>query len=166
MPLLSLLSAALLAHATPAVPTPVSAATAPTAVATFPGFPFPKLRLPKRARRNASGDAMSLVDRRLRLLVSQQEASYADHGRYTKDVGQVSAKRAPADSALDAVSVQIVHADRRGWTAMASHPGAPGRSCVVFVGFREALPYIPRTRLEANEARDEGRPACDSSRDR
>jgi hypothetical protein len=45
---------------------------------------------------------------------------------------------------------------------MASHPSAPGKSCVVFVGLREKLPILPRTHESAQEALLEGVPACDA----
>ena len=104
---------------------------------------------------------MSLVDRRLRLLVSQQEAWYADHARYGGNVSGVARKDVVNDAGMDKVDVQVLYASTRGWTAVAAHPDAPGKTCVVFVGHRERIPLIPRTRADANVAADEGRPVCD-----
>jgi hypothetical protein len=127
----------------------------------FPRFPMPHFRIPGRAKRNAADAPMALVDRRLRLLVSQQEAWYSDKSRYGLEVPRVARMDAVKDSSLNAVQVQMIYATSKGWTAIASHPAAPGKSCVVFVGRREAIPLIPRTRLDAAVAEDEGRPACD-----
>ena len=127
----------------------------------FPRFPKPKFRIPGRAKRNAAAVAMTQVDRRLRLLVSQEEAWYAQHSRYGREVPRVARLDAVADSSLNAVQVQVLYASTKGWMAMASHPDAPGKSCVVFVGVRERLPLIPRTRADATVAENEGRPACD-----
>jgi hypothetical protein len=138
----------------------VSAAT----MMGFPGFPrfsLPRLRIPGRSRRNAADAPMALVDRRLRLLVTQQEVWFSEQARYDREVPHVARLDAVKDSLLNAVQVQVIYATSKGWTAIASHPAAPGKSCVVFVGRRETIPIIPRTRLDAAVAEDEGRPACD-----
>lgn len=138
----------------------VHAAT-PVALASRPRLPLPKLRIPGRGKRAPSNSPMAVTDRRLRALVSQQEAWYVGHARYGNDITQVARSAQRADPAMAEVQVQILYASKRGWTAIASHPDAPGQSCVVFVGYREKLPMIPRTRGNAMEATDEGRPACD-----
>lgn len=127
----------------------------------LPRVRIPRVRFPRRHSPAVSSEPMAVIDRRLRLLVSQQERFYAQQSRYGKDVAQVAQRDVSKDRAMDAVQVQVLYADRRGWTAIASHPGAAGKTCVVYVGYREALPLIPRTRADAAEARDEGRPACD-----
>lgn len=123
--------------------------------------PLPKLRLPRRENATTSNAPMVVVDRRLRLLVAQQEAWYLANARYGTDVARVARGNSATEASLDLVQIQVLYAGKRGWTAIASHPDAPGRSCVVYVGHREALPLIPRTRADANVANDEGRPACD-----
>jgi hypothetical protein len=122
--------------------------------------PTAKSNTPKPRKRSAN-EPMSLVDRRLRLLVSQQEAWYADHARYGGNVSGVARKDVVNDAGMDKVDVQVLYASTRGWTAVAAHPDAPGKTCVVFVGHRERIPLIPRTRADANVAADEGRPVCD-----
>ena len=126
-----------------------------------PRFPLPKFPFRRRAKRASEPTPLALVDRRLRLLVVEQEAWYAAQARYGRDVGKLARPAVGPDSVLQAVQVEVIHADSRGWTAMASHPSAPGRTCVVYVGHRERLPWIPRTRADAAEVKDEGRPACD-----
>lgn len=163
--LLSILTAFLLTPApAPAFAVVPSDAPSPGIVArslTDSRFPLPRFPFRRRAKRAAEPTPMALVDRRLRLLVVEQETWYAQQARYGRDVAKLSRPSAPGDSAMQAVQIEVIHADTRGWTAIASHPSAPGRNCVVYVGFRERLPWIPRTRAEAFEARDEGRPTCD-----
>jgi hypothetical protein len=55
----------------------------------------------------------------------------------------------------------VLYASKRGWTALGSHPKEAGKTCVVFVGSRDQLPILPRTRDTAREATLEGMPACD-----
>lgn len=127
------------------------------------GFPrFPRIRIPGRSGKKKDGASpVEAMDRRLRRLVSQEEAWYVDNSRYGNNVTKVAARDKKPEPALDVVQVQVLYASKRGWTAVASHPDAPGKSCVVYVGYRETLPLIPRTRADANEAVHEGRPVCD-----
>lgn len=164
-----LFTALLLSAPSPALPVPDDVSTiAPATVSNeagaaigFPRFPWPRFRMPGRSKRDAADAPMALVDRRLRLLVTQQEVWYSEKSRYDREVPRVARLDAVRDTLLDAVQVQVIYATTKGWTAIASHPDAPGKSCVVFVGRRESIPIIPRTRLEATVAEDEGRPACD-----
>lgn len=138
---------------------------APASIVTgaigFPHIPMPKFRIPRRSKRDAANAPLALIDRRLRLLVSQEERWYATNARYGADVAQVARPELASDSLLGQVQVQVLYATKRGWTAIAAHPAAPGKTCVVFVGYRDQLPLVPRTRAEALEATDEGRPVCD-----
>lgn len=167
-----LFTALLLSAPSSAMPThDVAPAVAPLALSGsaastvgFPKFPrisMPRFRIPGRAKRNAADAPMALVDRRLRLLVTQQEVWFSEKARYDREVPRVARLDAVKDSSLNAVQVQVIYATTKGWTAIASHPAAPGKSCVVFVGRRESIPIIPRTRLDAAVAENEGRPACD-----
>lgn len=128
----------------------------------FPRFPMPRFRMPGRSKRSVVNAPLALVDRRLRLLVTQQERWFSENARYGSDVPRVARLDAVSDTSLHGVQVQVLYASSKGWTAIASHPEAPGKSCVVFVGQRERLPFIPRTRADAAVADDEGRPACDN----
>ncbi len=142
------------------------------ATAAFPGIKMPKLpkmptvsmpkmRLPRLPKRAGSSDAVAQTARRLRTLVTEEERWFAEHGRYDANTSAVAQRGAPADSGLDRVHVQMLYAGRKGWTAMASHPDAPGKSCVIYVGNRNALPMVPRTRTDALDASSAGQPACD-----
>ena len=104
---------------------------------------------------------MELVERRLRDLVGQQESWFVQNARYGRDARRIGSARPGDTTAFFHVQVEILYAGRNGWTAIGSHPSAPGRTCVVFVGFRDRLPIVPRTHRDGNEARLEGMPACD-----
>jgi hypothetical protein len=104
---------------------------------------------------------MALVERRLRDLVMQQESWFVKQGRYGWNAYRAGLERKGDSTAFSEVHVEILYAGKIGWTALASHPSAPGKTCVVYVGFRERLPVLPRTRESAREALLEGMPACD-----
>jgi hypothetical protein len=148
-------------------PVAPTSTTGPMATATavvglprpsLPRLPHPSLRLPRFRRPATSGGGLDRVDMRLKAMVRDQEAWYSDHGRYSKDVNAVQSAVTRADASFERVELQILFADRRGWTAMASHPDALGKSCVVYVGYRT---LVPRTRASAVEAVTAGMPACD-----
>jgi hypothetical protein len=65
----------------------------------------------------------------LRNLIMAQEMYWTANHRYTGDVGALAAY-AP----MTGVQVDIGHATTDGWTARATFPGAPGRSCVIWAG--------------------------------
>ena len=140
-----------------------TASAAAVADVSVRGFPFPGFHIPNFIKNRKRGIEVEVneMKTRLRDLVVQQESWYAAHNAYGRNVALVAAV-APGDSSARDVQIQILFANSRGWSAIASHPNAPGRSCVAYVGLPEALPIIPRTRLEANEALLEGIPACDS----
>jgi hypothetical protein len=141
--------------------TPAAAVASGFPTVSMPRIPFPKLRFPKFGKRDAGLQPMDIVALRLTNMVGDQESLYADQGSY----GTHPARRPSADTtnraALEQVQVQVLYAGKKGWAAMASHPDAPGKNCVVFVGQRTSLPMIPRTRADAVDAAVEGQPACD-----
>lgn len=164
--MIGIVLSALVLHATPVTPTTVAAA--PISASTAIGMPhipkpkFPKLRMPHLPKREKSGDPMNATALRLRALVGDQEAWYADHATYSTNATKIAKSAKKADGELEKVQVQVLFASKKGWSAMASHPDAPGKSCVIYVGFRNTLPMIPRTRADAVEAVQEGKAACDN----
>jgi hypothetical protein len=122
---------------------------------------MPRLRFPRLPKRNGSSAAVSLTERRLKALVGDQESWYSDHGQYSTNAYAVARNATRADSALEKVQIQVLYAGKKGWTAMASHPDAPGKTCVIYVGYRSSLPMVPRTRADALDAASEGKPTCD-----
>ena len=129
--------------------------------AGFPGLHIPKFLKIKRKR----GVEMEItaMKGRLRDLVVQQEAYYAQNKSYARNVSRVAGVTL-GDSTANGVQIQILFANSKAWTAVASHSNAPGRSCVAYVGQAESIPLIPRTRLEGNSATTEGMPVCDSAK--
>jgi hypothetical protein len=149
-----------------------SEVAAPTANATaarpasptvwgLPSIKLPKLRLPRLRKPASSSATMSLVEARLKALVGDEEGYYADHGHYGAQTSQLPQTMKVDRKRFDEVDVQMLYAGKRGWSAMASHPSAPGRTCVIYVGFRNNLPMIPRTRADGLDAKQEGQAACD-----
>jgi hypothetical protein len=127
----------------------------------FPGIGLPKF-LKIKTKRGAEVE-VNEMKARLRELVVQEESFYAQNKSYTRNVNRVSALT-KADSSTGSVQIEILFANSKAWTAVASHPNAPGRTCVAYVGNPEAIPMIPRTRHEGNSASMEGIPACDAAR--
>lgn len=124
----------------------------------------PKIRFPhfpKFNRKRGNEIEMAQIKTRLRSLVVQEEQFYSDNGVYGRNVNRMSSKSAGDSASLNRVQVQILWAGKRGWSATASHPDAPGKSCTIYVGDREKFPILPRTRAEGLEASMDGIPACD-----
>lgn len=126
---------------------------------SIPDLPLRKLGV--RRPGAATAETMRDVSERLRALVSEEEGFYSREARYTKRIGDVRRFRQKRDTTLDAVQVEVIYATTRGWSAVGTHPAAPGKSCVIFVGDRNAFPIMTRTREKALDALREGRPVCD-----
>lgn len=142
---------------------PADLAERPATISSVAAVAFPGVRFPKflRINRKRGADAEIVqMKTRLRDLVVQEEAYYAQNGVYGRNVTRI-ATLSPGDTSAHAVQIQILFANKRGWSAVASHPDAPGRTCVAFVGTTESVAIIPRTRQDANVATLEGIPACD-----
>ena len=158
LPLLA--AAALLLPDLGAKPTAVVDRPAPAVTtAGFPGLRLPKfLKIKRKRGPEAEFNAMKT---RLRDLVVQQEAFYAQNKSYTRNASSVAGVTL-RDSTANGVQIEILFANSKAWTAVASHSNAPGLTCVAFVGQLDAIPLMPRTRAEGNSATMEGIPACDS----
>ena len=125
----------------------------------FPSFGLPKFMRIK--RKHGVEVELNVMKTRLRDLVVQEEAYYAQNKSYTRNVSKLAPSVTLRDSLANGVQIEILFANTKGWSAVASHSNAPGRSCVAYVGQPESIPIIPRTRLEGNSATMEGIPACD-----
>lgn len=100
----------------------------------------------------------------LRNLTTAQEAYYADHWTYTTDVAALGIlKDLTGRFAADSVHVRIFSANGAGWTGEATHRGARGKSCVIYIGDVPMLPKVPVTRADRTAPADEGEVACDRS---
>ena len=121
----------------------------------------PKPKAAKSKSPKTSREPMALVERRLRDLVMQQESWFVKEAHYSNNAYRAGLERKGDSTAFADVQVEVLYAGRRGWTAVGYHPKAPGKTCVIYVGFRERLPILPRTHESAREATLEGMPACD-----
>ncbi|MEP6835459.1 MAG: hypothetical protein ABJB74_18885, partial [Gemmatimonas sp.] len=126
------------------------ATVAHVTAAGFPGFGLPKFLRFK--RKPGVEVELNVMKARLRELVVQEEAFYAQNKSYTKNVNKLAPTVTLKDSVSNGVQIEILFAGSKGWSAVASHSNAPGRSCVAYVGQAESIPVMPRTRLEGNSA--------------
>jgi hypothetical protein len=119
--------------------------------------PAPKSnRAPKRtAKVDPAFDAerFAAIRRGLRRLVVAEETYYAENGVYTEDMSRMGY------SPEKDTEVRFLWLARTGWAASSTHPGMPGRDCVIFVGRAHGAP----TTLRDVRSGREGVPVCDAS---
>jgi hypothetical protein len=105
-------------------------------------------------------EALGAVRGRLLLLVESQEAHFADHSSYTKDLAalQLSGK----GNAQSPVVLDVTHAGSRAWRATAWHRAHPNKTCVIFVG-RPTDFSLPATKADRRQptAAQAGQAICD-----
>src|SRR5258705_452114 len=113
-------------------------------------------RAPKRtAKVDPAFDAerFGAIRRGLRRLVVAEETYYAENGVYTEDMSRMGY------SPEKDTEVRFLWLARTGWAASSTHPGMPGRDCVIFVGRAHGAP----TTLRDVRSGREGVPVCDAS---
>jgi hypothetical protein len=113
-------------------------------------------RSPKRnAKVDPAMDAerFGAIRRGLRRLVASEETYYAENGVYTEDLSRLGFT--PERD----TEVRFLWLARTGWAASSTHPGMPGRDCVIFVGRAHGAP----TTLRDVRSGREGVPVCDIS---
>jgi hypothetical protein len=87
----------------------------------------------------------------LRRLVAGEQTFFAENGTYTDDLSLIGLTR-------DTItSIRFLWLSREGWAASGTHPGLPGRDCVIFVGQAQG----PPTTLRYVRSGKEGVPVCD-----
>jgi hypothetical protein len=90
----------------------------------------------------------------LRKMGEAQRAYFGTQGRYSSGV-----ERLPIQFIWQrGVSVALLHADRRSWSARATHASRPGKSCVVWFGEPARRPV---TQAQRKVPERSGVPACD-----
>ncbi|HEY3287218.1 MAG TPA: hypothetical protein VGJ96_08875 [Gemmatimonadaceae bacterium] len=130
---------------------------------------------PKTAREGRAGregeptcdEAMAAVENQqiaemksaLRNLVVAEEKHWAEHGTYTTD-GSLLGLYPPPKGTRPAFAPQVIFAGSRGWSGIVVHRRL-GKSCVIYVGSPDELPFVPRTERERVVASREGEPACE-----
>jgi len=95
----------------------------------------------------------------LRNLVVAQEKHWSEHGTYTTDLSALGLYPAPKGSRPEFLA-QVAFAGGRGWSGIAVHRRYR-KSCVIYVGFANELPLVPRTERDRIQASGEGEPACE-----
>jgi len=95
----------------------------------------------------------------LRNLVVAEEKHWAEHGTYTTDPSALGLYPAPKGT-RPAFFPQVIFAGSRGWSGIVVHRRL-GKSCVIYVGSPDELPFVPRTERDRIVASNQGEPACE-----
>ena len=136
----------------PARPTSTTAAET-----TTPRPPAPKANRAPKSTANVDpafdAERFGAIRRGLRRLVAAEETYYAENGVYTEDLSRMGF------SPEKDTEVRFLWLARTGWAASSTHPGMPGRDCVIFVGRAHGAP----TTLRDVRSGREGVPVCDAS---
>ncbi|MEO8624994.1 MAG: hypothetical protein ABI625_28175, partial [bacterium] len=104
-----------------------------------------------------AGNAQSFMRLRLRELMMAEEQAYQELNTYTSDQTKLMLARRTGD----VVVLRIIFAGPAGWSAEATHPAMPGKSCVVYVGAVSTLPRMPETLLDHSQPLGERDVVCD-----
>ncbi len=126
-------------------------------VDTMPAAPAPKGR--RAAKRSVKAEPaleaqrFDQIRRGLRRLVVAQETFYAEIGVYTEDLARIGFQ---PDGETELRFLWVL---RGGWAASGTHPGVPGKDCVIYVGREHAAP----TTLREVRSGREGVPVCDAT---
>lgn len=127
-------------------------------VPLVPGRRFGLTRDTAPSPAGTQGDtSMAAVQRALRAAVAAQEQYYNAHKTYAASASALARLLPPTPR----VSIQIMHADDRGWTGAGRSQAAPGRSCVIYIGLANAIPELPATDRERRRPTREAIPVCD-----
>lgn len=135
---------------------PAPPARANSTVPTAPAAPAKSNRAPKpTAIVDPALDAerFGAIRRGLRRLVAAEEAYYAENGVYTEDLVRIGF------TPEQETEIRFLWVARTGWAASGTHPGMPGRDCVIYVGRAHGAP----TTLKDVRSGREGVPVCDAS---
>lgn len=124
-----------------------------------PAAGAPSAATPSAAAQDSAAQAIAELKSALRNMVVAQERYWAEHGTYTTDLSALGLYPAPA-GARPAALPQVIFAGGRGWSGIAVHRSL-NRSCVIFVGSPDELPFIPRTTRSRVLAANQGEPACE-----
>ena len=95
---------------------------------------------------------LAQIRRGLRRLVVAEEGFFAENGAYSEDLARLGF--APEGE----TEIRFLWLSRAGWAASGTHPGMPGRDCVIFVG----RSHGPPTTLRDVRSGKEGVPVCDA----
>lgn len=138
-------------------PSPVPPPAGGGAVPTPSSVPPPVAASPAVADSASALDAVPPIVQMkvdLRNLTQAQTAYFGTQGVYSRRAEQLQIQFAWHRG----VSVTLLHADRRSWSARATHIARPGKSCVVWYGSPSTR---PATDVQRRVPEGAGEPACD-----
>jgi hypothetical protein len=92
------------------------------------------------------------VRKELRRLVVAEETYYAENGTYTGDLSRIGI------TPESETELRFLWLSRTGYAVSGTHPGVPGRDCVIYVGRDHGAP----TTLKDVRSGREGVPVCDA----
>ena len=104
-----------------------------------------------------AGNAQNFMRMRLRELMVAEEQAYQENNTYTTDLSKLMLARRTGD----VVALRIISAGMAGWSAEATHPAMPGKSCVIYAGPTSSLPGIPQTLTDHTQPLGERDLVCD-----
>lgn len=94
---------------------------------------------------------------RLRELTMAEEQYYNETNAYTTDQSKLQLARRTGD----VVVMRVTFAGPAGWSAEATHPAMPSKSCVTYAGPGNLLPQVPATMSDHTQPLGERDLECD-----
>jgi hypothetical protein len=102
-------------------------------------------------------NARNFMRMRLRELTVAEEQKYNETNTYTTDLSTLMLQKRTGD----VVVLRVTFAGPAGWSAEATHPTLPGKSCVVYAGPANLLPKVPETMADHTQPLGERDLVCD-----
>lgn len=99
-------------------------------------------------------NASQSVRQSLRSLAQAEERYFESRMRYATSVDSLKFRPEPG------VTVEVITATARGWSAKGSWDKSPGKTCVVYFGYTTDV-KPPITEFEGRRPKREGEPVCD-----
>ena len=102
-------------------------------------------------------NARNYMIMRLRELAMAEEQAYNETTSYQSDISKLMLARRTGD----VVVLRVTFAGPAGWSAEATHPSLPGKSCVTYAGPANLLPSVPETMSDHTRPLGERDMVCD-----
>jgi hypothetical protein len=104
-----------------------------------------------------STSARNYMRMRLHELTVAEEWQYNETNTYTADLSKLQLQRRTGD----VVVLRVTYAGPAGWSAEATNPALPGKSCVTYAGPTNLLPKVPETMTDHTQPLGERDLVCD-----
>ena len=104
-----------------------------------------------------STSARNFMRMRLRELTAAEEWKYNETNTYTTDLSTLQLQKRTGD----VVVLRVTFAGPAGWSAEATNPALPGKSCVTYAGPPNLLPKVPETMADHTQPLGERDLVCD-----